>query len=232
MPLLVVAFLVSLSLAAGPAVAAPLKAATPMILTDARILVLPPDVKVYEIGAGGQVVLKTEWTDTAREHVRTALEAELVGRKSIVVRYRAPETPDRQLSHLQIFKVHGLVKEAVLDHAYGGDEARLPSKAGRFDWSVGPGAHVLGEDHGDAGYALFVTFVQGHTSGGRDAMNVASYIIGGSVITGRQTGIASFVDLRTGNIIWFNKNLGDSPDLRTAVDAAKAVHRLLKEFPL
>lgn len=214
------------------AAADPLRAATPLNPTDARVLMLAPSVEVYEIGAGGQSALKAEWTEAARGHVRVALEAELGARKATVVAYQAPEAGDRQAAHLQIFKVHGLVAQMVLRHAYGGDNARLPSKEGRFDWSLGPGARALGEDHEDAGYALFVTFTEGHSSGGRVAMNVAAAVLGGAIVTGRQTGIASLVDLKTGDVVWFHRNRESDGDLRTAEAAAKAVRRLLKEFPL
>jgi hypothetical protein len=230
-PSLVVAAFVAILTLAVPVAADPLRATTSVNLTGARIVMVAPSVEVYEIGAGGQSALKADWTEAARGHVRAALEAELVARKTTVVTYRPPEAGDRQAEHLQIFKVHALVAQTVMRHAYGGDDARLPSKEGRFEWSLGPRARVLAEDHVDAGYALFVTFVEGHSSGGRVAMNVAAVVLGGSIVTGRQTGIASLVNLETGDVVWFNLNRESDGDLRTAEDATKAVRRLLKEFP-
>src|SRR5215831_18095579 len=106
-PALVIAmFLALLSLAAVPSVAVPLKAAGPILTPEAGILMLAPSVEEYQIGAGGQPVLQTEWTAAAHEHVRAALQSELVRRKARVVTYRAPEAPAQQLAHLQVFKVH------------------------------------------------------------------------------------------------------------------------------
>jgi hypothetical protein len=209
----------------------PLRAAGVVKLTDTRILLFPASVEVYEIVAGGQPTLKQDWTQTARDHLKTALETELTEKKATLLSYRDPQTPERQFKHVQIVKVHALVSQAILRHRYGGDAQRLPNKAGRFDWTLGSGASALREDHDDADYALFVHFVEGHSSGGRVAMNVAAAVFGGMVVTGRQTGLASLLDLRTGDVVWYNRNVESDGDLRTLDDARKAVRRLLKELP-
>jgi len=132
---------------------------------------------------------------------------------------------------MQVTKVHTLVAQTIVRHEYGGDKLRLPSKAGRFDWSVGPGAEVIRQDNAEADYALFVEFIEGHSSGGRVAVNVAAAVLGGPIITGAQTGVASLVDLRTGDVVWFHRNRETDGDLRTPGGARKAVGRLLKELP-
>jgi hypothetical protein len=227
---IILAVAVAALVSASPAAAEPRRAAGTVTLGDARIVMFPASVEVYEIGAGGPV-LKQDWTETAREHVRRVLERELAQRKITVVPYQEPEPGERRLQHIQIVKVHGLVGQAILRHSYGGEITRLPNKAGRFDWSLGPGASALREDHGDADYALFVSFAEGHSSGGRVAMNVAGAILGGQIVTGRQTGLASLVDLKTGDVVWFHRNVESDGDLRTESDAAKAVKRLFKELP-
>ena len=216
--------------AAAPAAADPRRAAGFVKVSEARVLFFPVDIGVYEIAAGG-AVLKQDWTDTARGHVRHALESEIAARRATVVPYQEPEAPAHKLQHLQIFKVYRLVSHAILLHSYSGEAYRLPNKAGRFDWSVGPAAAALREGHGDPDYTLFVSFVEGHASSGRVAMNVLGALLGG-IVTGRQTGLASLVDLKTGDVVWFNRNVESDGDLRTATDALKAVKRLLKELPL
>ena len=223
--------LVLVGLAVGAAGAAPRRAAGATNVGDARIVHFPAHVEVYEIVAGGAPVLKQDWTEAAREHVRQAVAGEFAERGAVLVPYQEPEASERRLQHVQVVKVHGLVSQAILRHSYGGAMQQLPSKAGRFDWTVGPGASALRDDHGNADYALFVSFVQGHTSGGRAAMNVAAAVLGGPIVTGRQTGIASLMDLRTGDIVWFHQNVESGADLRTAPEALQAVRRLLREFP-
>ena len=228
---LLLAVALSAACASTAAEADPRRPAGFATVTEGRILFFPPSVEVYEIGAGGPPLLKQDWTETARQHVREALETMLTERKATLIAYRDPEASDRRLQHLQIARVLWLVSQAILQHSYGPDALRLPNKAGRFDWTLGPSASALREDNDDADYALFVTFLEGHSTGGRVAMNVASAVLGGVMVTGRQRGIASLVDLRTGDIVWYHKNDESDGDLRTAASARKAIERLLKGFP-
>ena len=200
-------------------------------LADARVVVFPPSASVYEIVAGGQPVLRQEWSEAASGYVATAVAAALTAGRVTVVQYQPPEVAERRAAHLQVTKVHALVAQAINRHEYGGDKLRLPSMAGRFDWSVGPGAEVIRQDNGDADYALFVEFIEGHSSGGRVAMNVAAAVLGGRIVTGMQTGMASLVDLRTGDVVWFHRNRESSGDLRTSDGARKAIGALLQALP-
>jgi len=200
-------------------------------LADARVVLFPPSVSVYEIGAGGQAALRQEWSDAATGFVVSALDAALAAGRVSVIKYQPPEVAERRATHLQVTKVHALVAQTITRHEYGGDKLALPSMAGRFDWSVGPGADVIRQDNGDADYALFVEFIEGHSSGGRVAMNVAAAVLGGRIVHGMQTGIASLVDLRTGDVVWFHRNRESSGDLRTSDGARKAVGALLRALP-
>jgi len=218
-------------LAAGVGHADPRRSPAPFKLGAAPIVLFAPSVAVYELGAGGQMALKQDWTDAAHGHVLNAIEAALAAGKATVVPYQPPEVAERRAAHMQVTKVHTLVAQTIVRHEYGGDKLRLPSKAGRFDWSVGPGAEVIRQDNAEADYALFVEFIEGHSSGGRVAVNVAAAVLGGPIITGAQTGVASLVDLRTGDVVWFHRNRETDGDLRTPGGARKAVGRLLKELP-
>jgi hypothetical protein len=49
--------------------------------------------------------------------------------------------------------------------------------------------------------------------------------------TGIQNGYASLVDLRTGQVVWFNRLISATGDLREAVPAAATVESLMAGFP-
>src|SRR2546423_6213422 len=172
------------ALAAGVGHADPRRSPAPFKLGDARIVLFAPSVAVYELGAGGQMALKQDWTDAAHGHVLNAIEAALAASKATVVPYQPPEVAERRAAHMQVTKVHTLVAQTIVRHEYGGDKLRLPSKAGRFDWSVGPGAEVIRQDNADADYALFVEFIEGHSSGGRVAVHLAAAGLRGTALTG------------------------------------------------
>ena len=64
------------------------------------------------------------------------------------------------------------------------------------------------------------------------ALCFGAALFGVAVSGGQQVGFASLVDLRTGNIVWFNRIMNGTGDLRTADPAQKTVEDLLRELPI
>ena len=56
-------------------------------------------------------------------------------------------------------------------------------------------------------------------------------VAGGVADTGSEQGFASLVDLRTGDIVWFNIVTAGSGELRKKEGAAAAVAKLFKDLP-
>jgi hypothetical protein len=108
---------------------------------------------------------------------------------------------------------------------------KLPAKAGRFDWSLGPGVSEIGRDSG-ADYALFVFYRDYQASGGRVAMSIFAAALTGVVLsTGGQGGFASLVDLKSGNVVWYNKVDVGTGDLRNPKGASAVVAQLVQGLP-
>jgi hypothetical protein len=204
--------------------------------TSARVLVLPVDVEVSSLLASGMTEPRADWTELARGHVQNALRARIERSKAKVVDPRgdlfAPESP-----HLQILKLNEVVGISILEGKLG--TTPLPTLKDRFDFTLGPDVQALGADL-DANYALFVYVRDSYASGGRQALiagGVAACLgtLGMFCVVpsgGTQLGFASLVDLRTGNVVWFNRLISSTGDVREAAPAAKAVDTLLKDFPL
>ena len=82
-------------------------------------------------------------------------------------------------------------------------------------------------------YALFLYAQDSYASGGRIAMQVlgiAGCLIGlcaPQIGGGSQFAYASLVDLRTGEVVWFNVLQSQLGDIRTQEGAAQMVDRLL-----
>ncbi len=109
----------------------------------------------------------------------------------------------------------------------------LPSKGNGqvFDWSLGPGISALADEH-DADYGLFVYYRDYQASGGRVAFAILAAAAGAAVATGSEHGFASLVDLRTGDIVWFNVvGAGSGELLREETGAAAAVNTLFQDIP-
>jgi len=96
---------------------------------------------------------------------------------------------------------------------------------------LGSGVGLLRQESG-ADYALFVFMRDSYSSGGRKALMVGLALLGIGVSGGTQVGFASLVDLKTGNIVWFNRLISNIGDLRTPEPAHDAVKQLLHGQPL
>ncbi len=191
---------------------------------------MTPDVELYVLTAGGQNETNAEWTATAKQHVDTAL-GEVLGEKSVsIVNYKAIEDVGLEsLAEAQILNLHEAVGASVLMHKYG--LFKLPTKKEKFDWSLGEGVSTL-RDKYDADYVLFVFMRDSFSSGGRVALQVFAAVMGVGVQGGVQQGYVSLVDLKTGDIVWFNRLVNTVGDLRTPEGSMAATRDLLEEAPL
>jgi hypothetical protein len=130
------------------------------------------------------------------------------------------------------------VAQSIVIHKYLGDY--LPTKRGKgLDWTLGEDAVRLGQKSG-YDYALFLHAEDQVASTGRIALGViglAGCFVGfcaPNVGGATQLDYASLVDLKTGEVVWFNVVQAGSQvpgikfgDLRTPQGAAQMVDRLL-----
>jgi hypothetical protein len=196
-----------------------------------HVVIMPPDVQLSELTAGGLLEPKADWTEQARQHVAVALERQLQTRGAVVVAYEAPANGgEDEAADVQLVKLHDVVGGTILMHKYL-PVLTLPTKGDRFDWTLGAGVTQLQARTG-ADYALFVFLRDSYASAGRVALIVGAAILGVGVPGGQQVGFASLVDLRTGDIVWFNRLFNPAGDLRTPEPAGRAVQSLLVELPL
>jgi len=191
-----------------------------------RVLLMPPDVRYYLVTAGGVPEPHAEWTQAARSNVETAIRklAADMG-TDLVVLHDDDLTP----AEMRYRALHEAVGATVLTHHFGA--LKLPGKHDRFDWSLGPGIHTIGDDK-DADYALFVFYRDEQATGGRIALAVLVAAAGGYASAGAEYGFASLVDLHSGDIVWFNVVRAGSGEMRDAGGAETAVHSLFRDFPV
>ena len=197
-----------------------------------RVLLMPPDIELSEITAAGMPEPKAEWTEAAKGHVAAALTEFLRERNAELVVYEEPENdPSKEHALTQLIKLHEAVGGAILTHKYQ-RLLDLPTKKDKFDWGLGNDVKLLRKEY-DADYALFIFLRDSYSSPGRVAlMIVVAALYLSPIQGGLQLGFASLVDLRTGDILWFNRLISETGDLRTLGPARKAVERLLFQLPL
>ena len=195
-----------------------------------KVLLMPLDIELYEMTGGGMLAPKADWTALATEHVAEAIKRQLKTHRDTMILYKEPaEGSGAFKEHQQLIKLHEVVGASIMSQY--SEVWSLPTKAGRFEWTLGQGTKQLQEEFG-AHYGLFVFMRDSYASAERVALMLGAAVLGVGIPLGQQIGFASLVDLRSGNIVWFNQLFSESGDLRELKLAQDSVRNLLADFPL
>jgi hypothetical protein len=206
---------------------------------DYSLIVMRPDVTVGWVTAGGLVEPRADWTEQARANLLKALTAQQAGRggRTRILETREGLAGISAETIAELERLHAAVGGSIALHKYMG--ATLPTKRRQgIDWTLGEDAVRFGRATG-MDYALFLHAEDSFASTGRVALQVLG--IAGCFIGfcapqggGGQSAYASLVDLRTGEVVWFNvlQTQSVAPgvgfgDIRTPEGAAQMVERLL-----
>ncbi len=197
-------------------------------LTGSAILLVDPDVMLFEKNSSGGLDLRVDWTLQAERTVLKALVDQLGARRLDLVAYDLPPRgSDREHADLQVLKLHAAASQAIVTHHFD-SEGRLPSKQGKLDWSLGPGVRRFKAPRG-VDYVFLVCIRDTHS--GVDGKKGGPFGIGRPE-PGQQWGFASLLERETGNIVWCSRLTQPVGDLRDEEPAAKAVKALMAGFPL
>jgi hypothetical protein len=206
---------------------------------DYDLIVMRPIVQVGTITTGGIVEPRADWTDQARGHLLAALREEQAGRggRTLILERRDEVQGVSPEVVADLERLFIAVGNSIILHRYAG--LNLPTKRRQgIDWTLGEEAVKFGRATG-MDYALFLYAEDSFASTGRKALQVLG--IAGCFIGfcapqggGGQVAYAALVDLRTGEVAWFNLLRTGSllpgvrfGDIRTPEGAAQMVERLL-----
>ncbi len=198
-------------------------------IAGAPILLMPVDVELYTLLATGLSEPRADWTDAARGLLQSGLSARLqnAGAFPLAMPELAADPALRQVELL-----YQAVASSILSAELQPES--LPTKRGRFDWTLGPNAAARLRDQASnledgepPRYALFCYVRDSYASSGRKALMVVGPLLGLGVQGGKQIGVVSLVDLRDGRVVWFNLLIAQSGDLREAEAADLVTARLL-----
>lgn len=185
-----------------------------------------PVVKVYEYTAGGQLVLKDEWSTQGRKSVGDAVHRALIEKGWRVKRIEPAGPTKDELEEARL--LYGDVGPSIVRATYV--VPIFPEKLTNFDYSIGPMHRVMDQ----AGVDLLV-LAYAHdeiSSGGRKVVNTLNAIFG----TG-DTGGDSFLNValidRNGKVLWFDVEMAHGTfDLRDPASADEFVHRIFDRLEL
>ncbi|NJC33253.1 hypothetical protein GGR88_000727 [Sphingomonas jejuensis] len=192
------------------------------------IVVMRPDVEVSWLTAGGVAQPNADWTASARTALIGALTAEQ-GARGNSVRLLGEQSGEAARLVADYEALHRTVADQIAQFKYAG--MILPTKRGKFDWTLGPGVRQLGEMAGGGDYALFLYARDSFASDGRLALQIVGAALGGYVPGGERFVYLSLIDLRTGDIIWFNLLASARGDLRDPEGARATIDTLMRTLP-
>ncbi len=198
---------------------------------NARILLMPPDIRYYMITAGGVTEPNAELTEAAQQTFLVSMKdfADSIGADLVTI----DDPEGLSVAEEKYRKLHSAVGITLQINHFGAmplPTKSLPDNQRRFDWSLGPDVSEIGERY-DADYLLFVYYRDYQATGGRVAFAILAAVAGVGVSTGSESGFASLVDLRTGDIVWFNAVAIGGGELSSPTGAAAAVSRLFADIP-
>jgi hypothetical protein len=196
------------------------------------VVMIEPDIELSEVLAGGVQEPRREWSEHARQLYPTEVHRRLqAGGVQALPDYDVPDTLPAETRLGQVLRLNQAVSMSILSYTATGNQLATKPRNG-LDWTLGPGVEELRKVTG-ADYALFTYIRDSYASSGRKALRIAGLLLlGGDVGGGSQVGVTTLVDLRTGQVVWFNYLARQTGDLRDEAGARKTVEDMLRGLPL
>ena len=194
-----------------------------------KVVVLPVNIEVVEVSAGGVEEVVPDWSKEASQSVFKALSAAInkQGLKEVAAPHFSGDSAANVDEHVALYKlVVGTASQLGWRH-----------KIKHFDYSIGPGLRGVADNTG-VDVAVMIYGRDYVSTAGRMARAVAGNIPIVNIFTGPAPQLGhsyihvGVVDLKTGDLLWMNSNYREgSTNLRDPDDAAKMVNTIFKWYP-
>lgn len=172
------------------------------------LLVVPADVRIYQVSPGEMMQLRRDWSETGRRNLDRAVLRGFRERNYRVKLLKAEGDIRREMG--QILPLFRAVNKSIRLHTYG--PQIFPDKIAHFDYSLGSLKGLLQKLHCDA-----MVFARGH---------------GEISEKPGKTYISLALADSSGTILWYCvKGSRKDHDLRDPDTAQKLVDALLSDFP-
>jgi hypothetical protein len=194
-----------------------------------KVVVLPVNIEVVEVSAGGVEEVVPDWSKEASQSVFKALSAAInkQGLKEVAAPHFSGDSAANVDEHVALYKlVVGTASQLGWRH-----------KIKHFDYSIGPGLRGVADSTG-VDVAIMIYGRDYVSTAGRMARAVAGNIPIVNIFTGPAPQLGhsyihvGVVDLKTGDLLWMNSNYREgSTNLRDPNDAANMVNTIFKWYP-
>lgn len=203
--------------------------ATPSVWAQAsptRVIVMPPDLRVMEISAGGVLDILPEETEATKSTWFAAVANRFQNSRAYSVVEMPELSPEETTLLREYVALYSRVSEQAVEMIGDGGWGH---KKRAFDYTVGPGLRFLADRSG----ADKAVFTGGHvmqSSGGRILLTIAAAAAGYGVPSGSTNVSVSIVDLHTGEVEWLNATQYFGGQT-VQHDSATVLAALFKDFP-
>lgn len=199
---------------------------TPETETPKHLIVLPANVVVSELTAGGVVEEVPEWSAQGKRFVEKYVDQILRKRKNVIREAVPVLTAEEQENVDQHVALYDLVSGNALAFSHHAAWKNIREKQG---YTLGKGLSFLAEKT-DAELVLIVVGRDFISSGGRKTASFFAAALGVYVPLGRSILHAGVVDLKTGNILWMNTNMSETESLNDEEDSRFMVEKVFSEY--
>lgn len=194
-----------------------------------KVVLLPPQIFVYELSAGGVPTRMGDWEVTARNNLgaSAARQAAESGVFDVVA------APTLDPAEQEVLDAHIGLYDRVAQSVfiYGrGEQTAWAHKKNEFDYTVGPGLAFLRERSG-ADAALIVLGADYISSSGRKVAFIAGLALGVIMPLGQSFVAVGAVDLKTGDVQWMGFDASSSLDTREAAEVDDLMRTLYQSWP-
>jgi hypothetical protein len=199
-----------------------------------QVVLLPVDVDIYEMSAGGVKEQVPEWSDTAEDNIRKALlvsrnaQGDCCAMRQVDSSALTPEEREILEEHLALFNA---VAADVLWASLPVNSA-WHFKTEHFDYTLGDGLRFLKTKYGlDAGLIIIGEDVV--SSAGRKTTAFVGAMFGVAVPLGHSLLVGGLVDFDSGDLLWMNHKIatGGTTDLRDPESCLDLARSLMEGYP-
>lgn len=194
-----------------------------------RLVLLPPQVMVKEISAGGVTDLVPEWTAQANANIQAELAATLAARpefEMLPAPALEPGQSERLDDYLAAYMVVGIAAHWATN--YGGSEWAF--KRSHFDYTLGGGLDFVRDKTG-ADAAILVIGEDYVSSSGRKAAMIVGALFGVGIPGGASVISIGVVDLHNGDILWMHHSVSGIKDLKDRAAVKAMVGEIVATLP-
>lgn len=200
------------------------------------IAVMPADIEVYQLTAGGVRELIDEWSEIAKKYANQALKQQLSSHYGFQTKFI--EEDWLKENYKEVWKDNQALYEAVATcialHTFPG-VSQFQDKVDNFDYTLGEDFKYLAGVC-DADALLFLRGIDHEATAGRVMLGIWN------VMLGAFTGVmyipinpcvmdAALIDGKTGNILWYKITPEDvSYSFRSEQQVDSVVEWLLRDF--